>query len=903
MTAPRLLPLLLVLALTPGCVIVSDDDLAAQKDQDGDGVPFTSDCDDDDAEVGEEREWSVDQDGDGFAGAELVVSCRRPSGATEQLGDCDDANPLAFPGAPDAPYDGVDADCAGADLNGDGVDDDWDVDGDGEAAAPEGPDCDDAEAAVNTAAVEVCDGVDNDCDGDLDVDDADLDPSAYLVAYPDGDGDGFGVEELGEAACALPEGYSEQAGDCDDDLADVNPDAAELCNLGIDDDCDGLVDARDPDVDITSAPSWYEDRDRDGYGVGDSLGVFCEAPSVGTAPADGDCDDGLPGVNPAAVEICDETDNNCNGALDDADPSLDLSTRNTFYEDADNDGFGDPGRTDVACLAPPGFVGAAGDCADADPARNPAATEVCNGAVDDDCDGLADDADSSLLRTSRSRFYLDGDSDGWGLAGTDLDACAAPVGYVTAVGDCDDAEALANPGLAEVCEDGLDNDCDGTTAPCSRGVRTMATTASAHYTSTRLGALGSSIAALSDADGDGADEVWLGSPGADGGDGAALLLTGGTPSGDAWTLSSRTVVYGAGTEGRTGCSIATGGDFDGNGVEDVAIGTCSRSASWAVEGSAYLTDGTGTGYVFLVEGGSTNRQAGSSLHLVPDLNGDGKDELLIGGPTNATGANQGVVWLISGGQSGTATAGAVSFASWLGETTGDKLGNVEGAHGLSSVDFDGDGLHDLLIGASAAGGLADPGRVYMVDGGLMLAGASGSSSAGSADLVMRGVSTTPGFGATVRGLGDLNADGYGDFAVGAADSSQAVVVLGLSRIPGTLTAAGADLRLSGASGLGADIAAEDFDGDGVIDVAVSAPDQPVSGVGLGVAYIAFGPLPRGTVDVTTAVTQLIGPTGERLGATMALADVDADGDRDLVLSGLGADGRTGAAWIWEAVGY
>jgi hypothetical protein len=130
-----------------------------------------------------------------------------------------------------------------------------------------------------------------------------------------------------------------------------------------------------------------------------------------------------------------------------------------------------------------------------------------------------------------------------------------------------------------------------------------------------------------------------------------------------------------------------------------------------------------------------------------------------------------------------------------------------------------------------------------------------------------------------------------------------VVVLGLSRIPGTLTAAGADLRLTGASGLGADIAAEDFDGDGVVDMAVSAPDQPVSGVGLGVAYIAFGPLPRGTVDVTTAVTQLIGPTGERLGATMALADVDADGDRDLVLSGLGADGRTGAAWIWEAVGY
>ena len=896
MTSPRLLPVVLALVLAPGCVIVSDEDLAAQKDRDGDGVDFTVDCDDDDADVGADREWTVDNDGDGFAGDAVVVACRRPAGFTEQVGDCDDNNPLAFPGAPDAPYDGVDADCAGADVNADGVEDDWDVDGDGEAALPEGMDCDDGDALVNTDALEMCDGVDNDCDGALDADDADLDPADYVIGYPDDDGDGYGVDDLGEATCTLPDGYSERGGDCDDASDAVHPDAVELCNLGIDDDCDGLIDARDPDVDASSAPSWYADNDRDGFGVGESLGVFCEAPSVATAPVDGDCNDGLPGINPGAVEVCDEADNDCDGATDDADPDLDPTTRRAFYEDLDGDMFGNTTRSDFACVAPPGFVEADGDCADGDPSRNPGATEVCNVGVDDDCDGVADDADGSLLASSRSRYFADRDTDGFGDGASAVEACAAPVGFVSSASDCDDSEAAAYPGATEVCEDGLDNDCDARTAPCGRGVFALSESARAVYTGTGSASVGSALARVSDQDADGLDDLWVGAPDADVydiNDGAAYLLAGGGAGGDTPSMAARSLIYDPGS--RTGCSLASGGDFDGDGNEDLAVGVCGRSSSYADEGGAVVVPAAAGAAMFLVEGGSTNRTAGSSLHLIPDLNADGKDELLIGGPTNSTGSNQGMVWLIMGGQSGTQTASAASAMGWLGETTGDRLGNSAGAHGVSSVDFDGDGLSEALIGAVAAGGSFDPGRVYVVAGDTLLAGGGGTRSAGTADLVMRGVSSAQGFGATVRGLGDVNADGYGDFAVAAPVAGQVFVVFGLSRIPSLLTSSGRDLELFGVSDLGGDLAAADLDGDGVMDLVSSAPNAAT-------AFVSYGPLPRGSLDVAVAGLQLVAPGGQRLGESIALVDDDGDGDLDIALSTDGADGRSGGVYIWQTIG-
>jgi hypothetical protein len=156
---------------------------------------------------------SFDHDGDGYTGEE---------------GDCDDLDPTVNPGAADTWYDGVDQDCDGAD--------DYDADDDGfQSDAYGGDDCDDTESAVNPDAEEVCDGLDNDCEGTIDGPDP-LDPITW---YADDDGDGFGDADTTYETCTPPSGYVSDDEDCDDTDGTVNPDAEEVCDDGIDNDCDG----------------------------------------------------------------------------------------------------------------------------------------------------------------------------------------------------------------------------------------------------------------------------------------------------------------------------------------------------------------------------------------------------------------------------------------------------------------------------------------------------------------------------------------------------------------------------------------------------------------------------------------------------------------------------------------
>ncbi len=119
-------------------------------------------------------------------------------------------------------------------------------------------------------------------------------------------------------------------------------------------------------------------------------------------------------------------------------------------DDADNDGF----------------TVEQGDCDDNDDTVYPGAPETCDG-VDNDCDSLVDDADPDV--TGLLTWYLDADGDGYGDALTTAAACAAPAGYVDDDTDCNDADDTVFPGAAEVCEDGIDQDCDGLDAECGGG--------------------------------------------------------------------------------------------------------------------------------------------------------------------------------------------------------------------------------------------------------------------------------------------------------------------------------------------------------------------------------------------------------------------------------------------------
>ncbi|MCB9760882.1 MAG: hypothetical protein H6739_13675 [Alphaproteobacteria bacterium] len=372
-------------------------------DGDGDGLFGEADCNDDDPAAGgievpydgvdndcDPSTPDDDLDGDGYA----------------QADDCDDSDANLHPGAVEL-CDGVDQDCDGViddaesgawyvDADGDGFGDPETEQAscDGEGLTADGSDCDDADPAINIAADELCDGIDNDCDGAVD------EPSAADAAdwYADVDGDGFGSTER-QRACEAPEGYVALSTDCDDADPAVNPDATEVCD-GVDNDCDGQTDD-DASVD---APSWYPDADADGYGDGRAELVACTQPS-GTADNADDCDDDEPTVHPGAAEACDDLDNDC-------DLTVDEGVLTTFYLDYDADGYGDDARAVEGCAALAGYVSAGGDCDDTDTAYNPGAAAGCDGE-DYDCDGL-----------------VDNDSDGDGASDS---ACGGT--------DCDDADA------------------------------------------------------------------------------------------------------------------------------------------------------------------------------------------------------------------------------------------------------------------------------------------------------------------------------------------------------------------------------------------------------------------------------------------------------------------------------
>ena len=126
-----------------------------------------------------------------------------------------------------------------ADMDGDGVGDACDLDADGdtyESISYGGTDCDDLNSAIHPGALELCDGRDNDCDGEAD------EGYQFLAYYRDADGDGYGDPLVLQSSCSPVEGYVLDNTDCDDADSAVNPGAVELCDDGIDNNCNLMID-------------------------------------------------------------------------------------------------------------------------------------------------------------------------------------------------------------------------------------------------------------------------------------------------------------------------------------------------------------------------------------------------------------------------------------------------------------------------------------------------------------------------------------------------------------------------------------------------------------------------------------------------------------------------------------
>jgi len=412
--------------------------------------------------------WYPDVDGDGYGeiGGATVVQCSAPANTSADSTDCDDSAIGVNPGETEI-CNSIDDDCSG-DIDSDATDKtthylDDDFDGYGDPAesvqacgistgiSATNDDCDDDEGTIYPGATEFCNGVDDDCN--TLVDDGSVVPATW---YRDEDGDGYGLLTDTIDACTQPAGYILDSRDCDDVLDFVNPGMPELCStVGVDDDCSGTPDEV---IDAIDTTNYYVDGDTDGYGeLGSPAVPACSAP-VGFVTDNTDCDDAVNATNPGADELCSTVgvDDNCVGGADE-NTAVDAGT---YYPDLDDDGYGDLSDSgEIRCVPTAVQVLDNTDCNDGVQAINPGEDELCSTVgIDDNCAGGADEGTA----TDALVWYLDDDSDSYGLTSSATDACTAPAKHISTDGDCDDVLATVNPGEDELCSTiGVDDNCSG----------------------------------------------------------------------------------------------------------------------------------------------------------------------------------------------------------------------------------------------------------------------------------------------------------------------------------------------------------------------------------------------------------------------------------------------------------
>ena len=312
-------------------------------------------------------------------------------------------------GAMDESCDGTDNDCDGQ------VDEDlgWETCGKG-ACFHTQANCEGGQPAqcdpLAGATDEVCDGVDNDCDGSLD-------------------------EDLGTSTCGVGiclHSVSNCLGGVPQQCEPMEGAVLELCD-GLDNDCNGKVDEGFADTDEDGDPDCVDDDD-DGDGDPDIL----------------DCGPVDPAIHHLATEICDGVDNNCAGGIDEQD----AEGCGIYFIDVDGDGHG--GELSLCLCGPQGLYDALvqDDCNDANPWIFPLATEFCDG-VDNNCDEVVDEVGA----TGCAWYFTDADGDGYGSGDPNCTCDPPGPGWSVLTGDCDEEDTGIHPGAVELCDE-KDNDCD-----------------------------------------------------------------------------------------------------------------------------------------------------------------------------------------------------------------------------------------------------------------------------------------------------------------------------------------------------------------------------------------------------------------------------------------------------------
>jgi hypothetical protein len=589
-----------------------------------------------------------------------------------------------------------------------------DLDGDGYSGAD---DCDDGNADVHIDAIEVCDGIDNDCDARIDGNDDSL--SGGTTYYPDADSDGFGDDAAGVLSCEAIAGYVEAGGDCDDAKAEVNPDGVESCSTGDDDDCDGDIN----DDGAEGCLDFYADADSDGYAeTGATVGAcLCYGTDDFPTQETGDCDDGDSTVSPGAEEICsDGVDQDCDG-------------------DWDECRLTEPGPVDAVAVAIEGIVDEA------------MLSDVMTAGPDLDGDGTADIA-LSVPATQQAFIYTTAPSSSTTVLTADITVNAASEGTL-------DTVYL----MHDITGDGTGDLVGLGTASFTGDPQLIVWNAPAGTVNASDAELLLTDTSLSGTLPDEAFSLAFQSATAD-----LFTISYGTGSISFFAATATgeqsLSAYRYGTLSTPGITGATAlPDIDGDGYEDLAIHMGAGTGSVDILLSDEVATASGTSDAsWSFSGEDGNDAFGGAVSGTGDINDDGYEDFLITAPFHDdTATNTGSVYLFLGSaDSSRSENGGDAVAEFAGELRNNYAGTAAAGAG----DLDLDGNLDIVIGAPGFdfGDMDNPGAAYAAYGPF-----SGYTSLNDLRSRVGGTNTEAVLGSTLSGPADLDNDGYMDMIVGS----------------------------------------------------------------------------------------------------------------------------------------